>query len=701
MMRLKDLLSSWKFYLALATLVAILIRSIPAWVYSAWGNDFGIYYSITIQFLKVRNPFYDYPAIWGSSGYGSFPMLYLIILFFHIITGISPQILLLKIPPIIGGLTVIPLYFISYALTKNRGFSIIAAFLLAINPIHVYQTSMPYFLTVGHLFLLISIYYFIRWQENEKYLFYLSVSSALLLISHHLSTYIFVISILGISFIIRVYHHINYQKNRDNFLFIGIYSAFVFTYWLLRVPGMYGFLSSVFHHAIPWYFTIALYFIFLFLAFILSERWQFKRESSRIIKFIKKVNIVHFFIFSLAISIGFFLFLMFVGLRGYYVAFTSILYSIPFMLTLGFMGVGAGRLYKLKNGYYYLLGWLGAISFSMILGAITWSALEPWRHIEYLMEPLSIVGALGIETVLHSKAFKTKKIKKRIRVTLGAPAYVITHRLSPESPLVAEGGVEIPTHTQVRDPITFEEIYPLGRYLQIIFVSVVIFIILMTGATAFLFMGQIEHPRNQGVSPVVMSGINWLVLNGNKNYTVATDHLIGTILQAKGFNSSYEYDYKIWNATAWQDCLDELAGLNNSYPPVGYVVISKSMYTIGVYGFNESQNPLQPPVIMGDSGYEKFKKEPFELKFRNESINNGDWVEVYWVNWTYIREHIQARFHPKSFAMEISKNSENDYTPWYSHRDFLNFSISCSREFSLSLFTSIPAIFMMNSRDFR
>ena len=689
----------WRIYLVVVTLFAIILRSIPAWMYSAWGNDFGIYYSITIEFLQKKNPFYEYPAIWGSSGYGSFPMLYLIILFFHAITGIAPNVLLLKIPPVIGGLCVVPLYFITYTLTRNRKLSLIASFLLAINPVHMYQTSMPYFLTIGHFFLLLSIYFFIKWQEEKKYFYYLVLTSLLLLLSHHLTTYMFIISSLGISFILQIYARNSKRKTKRNFLFVSLYSGVVFAYWLTRVKGMYSFLSSPFHHLIPWYGTIILFYVALYLLYLLSFHLKLTKLS-KVRKWIGEIKISHIFSFSLAFSMVVFLLLALVGLRGYYIPFTAILYSIPFMLTIGFMGVGLSRMYKNSRMFYVVTGWLGAITLSMLFSVITWGSLEPWRHIEYMMEPLSIVGAWGVGEVLRSKMFKKVSIKKRVKVVLEAPIYIMSHRTSIDSPMPMETSVPVASGRQIREPMEYEEVYPIGRNMQIIFVSIFIFLLLMTGITAFPFMEQIEHPRKQGIPPVVMSGINWVVLNADKNYTVATDHLIGSVVEAYGFNSSFEYNYKLWNATSWEDCMWELMGLNGTYPPIKYIIISSSMYELGVYGYNESKNPLEPPVQMGKAGYEKFKKKPFDLVFKNSTPDNSDWVEVYMVDWNYIREQFNISNY-QYFEIRSSKNSEKDYTPWYSHRDFLNFSISCSKEFSLSLFTSIPAIFIMKSRDFR
>ncbi len=688
MKRVSGLLRDWRFHLLWITSLAIIIRSIPAWIYSGWGNDFGIYYSITIEFLEKKNPLYEYPAVWGSSGYGSFPMFYMIIMGAYFLTGADPRLLVMRIPPILGGLTVVPLFLIAYYLTKNRKVSLLAALLLAINPIHVYQTSMPYFLTIGHFFFLFSLYFYIRWIDSKKWIYFLLPFSGMLIISHHLTTYIFIISMLGIWFVLSIRGKLNVQKIKSLFAFIFLYSIMAISYWILRVPGMKNFMESPTHGLLPWFVTPILFVLLMFLMLGIALKYRISKDHKYIQK-IEKLKVSWIFAFSLAFGIIFFVLIVLFPLNGHYIPMSAIFYSIPFLLTIGFMGVGLFRMHRNERLFLYVSGWLGAITISGLFGFFA-SSLEPWRHVEYMMEALSIVGAIGITVVLESDVFRKVSMKRRIIVALESPFYMFAHPSNPELSAGIAQTVPMSSSESVRDPVEYKVFYPLGKRMQIMLVSIIIFMVVMTGITAFPFMGRVAPPQQQ-VSAVVMSGILYLDENGDRNFTVATSHKVGTLLAAYGFNSSFEYDYKIWNASSWVDCLDELEGLNGTYPPVGYVLITKSMREDGVYGYKNLENPIGPPVFMTNESYDKFSREPFELIFENHTLSDDDWVEIYRVNWTYINEN----------SPNLTKNIERSYTPWNSHRDFLNFSISCSREFKRSLFTSTPAIFIMNSKDFR
>ena len=115
---LRELTSNWVFWLIIITIAAVIIRSIPAWTNAAWGCDFGIYLGLTKSFVEsgeLYNPYYG----WGGS-YQYFPVLYAITGLAHWITSIDVLVLMPKIAPIFGGLTVLIFYFLVYELIKDK-----------------------------------------------------------------------------------------------------------------------------------------------------------------------------------------------------------------------------------------------------------------------------------------------------------------------------------------------------------------------------------------------------------------------------------------------------------------------------------------------------------------------------------------------------------------------------------------------------
>ncbi|MFE3846071.1 dolichyl-phosphate-mannose--protein mannosyltransferase, partial [Thermoplasmatota archaeon] len=180
--RLQLILTNWIFWLILITSIAIFIRSLPAYFNPAWGADFGIYYGLTNYFIESKELFSTYDG-WGNS-YQYFPVLYAISGISHWITGIGLMEIMPKIAPIFGGLTIPIFYFIVYEIIKNKRIAIISAALLSVATFHVYQTSHAAPLTIGHFFMMLSLYFFIRFINNKKYIFPLLISTFLLILSH-------------------------------------------------------------------------------------------------------------------------------------------------------------------------------------------------------------------------------------------------------------------------------------------------------------------------------------------------------------------------------------------------------------------------------------------------------------------------------------------------------------------------------------
>jgi 4-amino-4-deoxy-L-arabinose transferase-like glycosyltransferase len=188
--KLKKLTRNWIFWLIVITGIAVVIRSIPAWTNAAWGCDFGIYYGLTNSLVKTGDLFNPYTG-WGSS-YQYFPVLYAVTGIGHWITGIDTLTLMSKIAPIFGGLSVLIFYFVVYELIGDRKIAILSSLFLAVLPFHVYQTSHAAPLTMGHFFMMLSLYLFIKYRQDARYLVYFyhfadNVSSSNNLFLSHIS----------------------------------------------------------------------------------------------------------------------------------------------------------------------------------------------------------------------------------------------------------------------------------------------------------------------------------------------------------------------------------------------------------------------------------------------------------------------------------------------------------------------------------
>lgn len=624
---------------AVITLLGILLRSIPSFNYAIWGVDFGIYYDITTAFVNLGQIFTTFPSIWGTSGYGDFPMFYWTMIFLHDITGLSVQYLLLHFTPIFAGLTIPLIYLIARKLTKSDFIGIVSALFLAINPMEVFETSMVGLLVFGHVFLLLSILLFIYTRDNPKYFIPLTFSSVALILSHHLTTYMYILSIIGIIYVTKIFHP-DYKNFKYEFTYLLAFSASTFFFWLKFIPSMYGFLTQAFLGILPWYLVIVVFYLLIAILFLTEGK--IRKYFVMIIES-KKLSIknIYFYAITMVISFTILILLITIGIKGIKISVDGFLLSIPFLITLGFTGVGINEGRNYPQVKVILGGWVLFLAVSMVFSIITWNGvLIPYRYLEYIFEPFSIYGAIGVYSLYSSiKTYSQKNKHDGI-------IYIY--------PSTNMSGVISGTENRISAPLAFssfgriQKIYVrrVQKYknLRGIFLAILIVTVLLSMVTAYPFVNQVSETSQNYVTPVMMGGINWLEKYGNRSYSVATDAVDGLYLEAFGFNTTFEYAYKIWNSTNWYAAIYELEGLNGTYPKVGYVLINSNMFYNGVYGYELATHPsYDPPIMMSNASLDKFFHEPFIEVYYNSTADNSQWVYVFEVNWTYINLYEQSQ----------------------------------------------------------
>jgi hypothetical protein len=423
-MKQRGFLKSWYFWLFLITGIAIVVRSFPAWMNAAWGGDFGIYYGLTSRFVENQQIFNEYNG-WGGM-YNYFPVLYIFSAFGHWITGIDLLWVMPKIAPIFGGLTVLIFYFIVYELTKRRDLALLSSLFLAVIPFHVYQTSHAAPLTMGHFFMILSTYLFLKFMNERKYLMPLLISTVFLIMSHHLTTYFFLITIFFIVVIKSI--RIDLRNMYRDVAYVTVASALTFSYWVfIATPVFSTFMNKGL--SISSYFVILLFYVSLF-GLLLgiaalkknTPQWMHHLKKTRMFDpvYSRKRALIYFiagFVFILSAEIMF-LFVNF-PVSGIRMKPFSILYSIPMLLFIGFGCLGVEYLKEVKNRWFFQ-AWLCAILSSFIYSLVTVNTtLFPDRHVEYLTVPACLFAAVG---VLYFFRFREHKISLSFKKQLSSPS---------------------------------------------------------------------------------------------------------------------------------------------------------------------------------------------------------------------------------------------------------------------------------------
>jgi hypothetical protein len=264
----------------------------------------------------------------------------------------------------------------------------------------------------------------------------------------------------------------------------------------------------------------------------------------------------------------------------------------------------------MKNGGF-VRGWLLAILVSLVYGTVTNSGvILPDRHFEYMMAPLSIIAVYGIGSIFLNVDHES--LSKRWSRGL-------LHVRKPRFNL----------HEKTR----------IVQKRQIIYLLIIA--LLVTTNAVSVYPSHVSlNASYEGITNEDVSVIEWMNKNLDKNTSIiASDHRLARMAEALGFNTTIDEAIVIWDAKNLEGCINEICGIGENYSRITHVVIDDIMKDrvvhVGagkiVYMTNETSQ----------EAYEKFSQQPFELLYRNETIDPNtkkakNCAEVYQVNWTYI-----------------------------------------------------------------
>jgi hypothetical protein len=546
-------------------------------------------------------------------------MLYAVTGIVHWITGLNVITIMPKIAPIFGGLSILIFYFIVYELIGNKKIALLSSLILTVLPFHAYQTSHASPLTMGHFFLMLSMYLFIRYRKDIRYIIPLLISTLLLIMSHHFTTYIYLISLFFIIFIENASMKEWTSHIKLDILYFFIASGSIFTYWAFIAKPVYeNFMSSglkIGNFQIESLLTIIIFYLLFLLSFsiIWAKRklnfYSYKKDTNA------KSSLLKFFI-ALIIFFSIMCLFMFIKLPWTNFSFTplSIFYSLPLLIIFAFGVAGFRKTRFIKNGFF-IRGWLIGLLLSFIYGILTnnWT-LYPHRHLEYIMIPLSIISIYGIRNIFlnihHEDILK----------------------LSRKLPDISSNIFDY--HRKIR----------LMRKRQIIYLVAIIFIV-TTNAVSIYPSHQALNESFEAITNEDLSVIDWMKENiDNSSTIIATDHRLARLAESAGFNTTLDETILLWEAVNLSGYVKEIFGINKNHSRITHVIIDNIMMERVVHvGFGRS-------VYMTNESYEKFLFEPFELIYKNTTLNlnleEEYWTEIYKINWPYIQNDIINRISP-------------------------------------------------------
>jgi hypothetical protein len=173
-----------------------------------------------------------------------------------------------------------------------------------------------------------------------------------------------------------------------------------------------------------------------------------------------------------------------------------------------------------------------------------------------------------------------------------------------------------------------------------LFVLVVFGLVFSNAVAVYPVYTSLEW-MDESIPNETANAIYWIHDNLERNTTlIATDLRLSKMIWAEGINATFESTNHTWTCDTWVGCITDFETQQNNHR-VTYVLIDDVMRDVSV------NIRVLESVYMTNESYLKFSDEPFELVYRNATVNQNNeethWAEVYRINWTFIDQNLMIK----------------------------------------------------------
>lgn len=436
-------------YFALLSILifAIVIRILPLTQFAIWGSDSGEYYFLTERLISQQKLNYDYNG-WGIA-YPYFFGMYIFTANFVLTLNTETLYTLLVATPVISTLSSVLVFLITVKIFRDIKAGLFSALFLAVAFPHVFAESHAMLGSLGGLLTLFCILLFLKARENKKFYILLFLTTIVLILTHHLSTYFLFISVLGI---VSLRELIAKKTNWQLLKFEVIYSLLLFismvSFWLSINSFRKDIMSEDFGNPI---IPIALAILCLLsINFIILLRRRTSLTYKVSYPSLNRMKITFFLLLIIIFSILWIS--VFIRVPGTEISLkkeTALLFT-PFLILVPFCAIGSGFIEYHKNGLL-IYGWILALVISVLFAtAIDSHVLLPYRHAQYLMEPIAILFGVGVAKFIEYIFIELKEnwqIKKQKAIAFALiTSLIILNSISTYPPKEVMGGFQEGTY---------------------------------------------------------------------------------------------------------------------------------------------------------------------------------------------------------------------------------------------------------------
>jgi hypothetical protein len=399
-------------------LVLVFLALEPYLSYAVFGSDTGEYFHLTSALLSTGHlPVGSAYGGWGTA-YPDFPGIFLLAGAGAGAMGVSPFTALTVIIPVVAVLSVLPLFLLFRRLYPHDSVALLAAALASVAMPRLFSIAHAAPLALGDFLGVAALWMFLESRRDRRWFLPLSLASGGLILTHHLSTYFFVVGALGGLFFLELWRPGLWSRRYPTreLAFLGSFLTATFLYWFY---GTSSFVGKVILPAFPASIgaTPALAFATLeaiglgaivVAGLVIRLRRARFRPQRAWVRLPTDRSVLRDFLILLVGIFGGIALLLVVPLPGttQTTSAAAILWFSPVLALVVFASGSRKTLTPTRLGPFSL-AWLGALAFAAVVVLIAGglpgtaaanfaAALPPERFAEYLFIPLALLVAVGI-----------------------------------------------------------------------------------------------------------------------------------------------------------------------------------------------------------------------------------------------------------------------------------------------------------------
>jgi hypothetical protein len=394
-------------WLIAAACVLVFLALEPLLSFALFGSDTGEYFRLTATLLSTGHFQAQYPAYqgWGSA-YPDFPGMFVIAGAVSGALGVDPLSALLFTIPVLGALSVFPLFLLFRRLFRHDMIALLGATFAGLSMPRMFVLAHPAPQALGDFLVLGALWMFVEGRRDRRWYLPLALVSGALIVTHHLSSYFFLLAALGVVVVLELWRPGAWSRRfpARELAFSAAFAVGLLAFWFYYAPRFLtvtlGQLTGV-ATLPPVVFMVAAVAGIAALGLLVSFRRRTAKRWGGRVRFPSDRSTLAEILLIGGATTGALAILLVVPLPpgNQHATAADLLYFAPYYLPLA-LTAGTRRLLSLARLGPFAIAWAGLLALSVAVAVATPTSLGalllPSRHAEFFAIPLAILLAVGL-----------------------------------------------------------------------------------------------------------------------------------------------------------------------------------------------------------------------------------------------------------------------------------------------------------------